>query len=190
MVESLSKLFRIGLSGGRELIALSDEIEHIKSYLTIQRIRYRDKLNFSIDFPEHLLQLRVLKLILQPVVENAIYHGIKERRGPGHIHLSAAIDGDQLQLIVKDDGKGMDEDALKKLQYKLDKQYANADPVESESDKGGYGLINVQARLKLTYGADYGIQVSSQPGLGTVVTIVQPVMKPYEQLEKKGDDHA
>lgn len=88
LVSALTKLFRVSLSRGREVISLADEMEHVRSYLYIQKVRYEDKLNYRIDVPDALLSLRVHKLILQPLVENAIYHGIKQKRGEGHISLT------------------------------------------------------------------------------------------------------
>jgi two-component system sensor histidine kinase YesM len=184
MVESLSKLFRIGLSNGRDIISLQDEVEHIRSYLTIQQIRYRDKLNFKIDFPEELLQLRVLKLIMQPIVENAIYHGIKERRGPGHIYLTARVTGDQLEICIQDDGRGMQPDQVEKVQKKLAQPFTEIETVESESAQGGYGLMNIQARLRLTFGEEYGIMLNSELGNGTKVTIIHPVIHAHEEKGK------
>lgn len=184
MVESLSKLFRIGLSSGREIISIQDEAEHIRSYLTIQQIRYRDKLNFSIEFPEKLMQLRVLKLIMQPIVENAIYHGIKERRGLGTIKLSAKQVGATLEMYIEDDGRGMEADRVEKLQKKLDRPFTEIETVESNSTKGGYGLMNIQARMRLTFGEQYGIHIESEVGKGTKVTIVHPVIYPHEEKGK------
>jgi two-component system sensor histidine kinase YesM len=183
MVESLSKLFRIGLSNGREIIAVKDEIEHIRSYLTIQQIRYRDKLSFDIQIPENMQDLRVLKLIIQPIVENAIYHGIKERRGLGKI-----VD-EHVHLIIADDGKGMSEEALSHLQQKLAQPFNEAETVESDAQEGGYGLMNVQARIHLTFGQEYGIQLRSAQGHGTTVTIVHPLINAYDPQAREGEKH-
>ena len=106
MVDSLSKLFRIGLSKGQEIIPLIDEIEHMISYLKIQKTRYKDKLFYEIDVSPELHNLFLLKLILQPIVENAIYHGIKERRGQGNILVKASLEKDCVKLQISDDGKG------------------------------------------------------------------------------------
>jgi two-component system sensor histidine kinase YesM len=184
MVESLSKLFRIGLSSGREIISVHDEVEHIRSYLKIQQIRYRDKLNFSIEFPEKLMQLRVLKLIMQPIVENAIYHGIKERRGLGTIKLSARQVGATLEIYIEDDGRGMEAEQVEKLQRKLDRPFTETETVESDAIKGGYGLMNIQARMRLTFGEQFGIQVESEFEKGTKVTIIHPVIYPHEENGK------
>ena len=174
MVESLSRLFRIGLSNGREIITLEDEISHIRSYLTIQQIRYRDKLSYSITCPDHMQRLRVLKLIIQPIVENAIYHGIKERRGMGHVHIEVQEEADCLVIRIEDDGKGMDEATLAQVQSKLGQPFAAQDGLESDAPQGGYGMLNVQARMKLTFGEEYGLSIASTLGQGTVVSIRHP----------------
>lgn len=174
MVDSLSRLFRIGLSNGREIISVEDEIAHIRSYLTIQQIRYRDKLSYSITCLEDVQRLRVLKLIIQPIVENAIYHGIKERRGMGHVHIDVRDEGDSLSIRIEDDGKGMDEATLAQVRTKLAQSFAAQDGLESEAPQGGYGMLNVQARLKLTFGEEYGISIESTLGQGTIVSIRHP----------------
>ncbi|MFC5470706.1 sensor histidine kinase [Cohnella suwonensis] len=174
MVEALSKLFRIGLSKGNEFIPLAEEFEHIHSYLQIQKLRYKDKLQYSLELDPDMAHIPVLKVILQPIVENAIYHGIKERRGPGRIQVKSAIEDRHIRLTVIDDGVGMNEAALAKMRTMLLEDPATK--VQSESTGSGYGLSNVQARLRLTYGtAESGIEVKSEPGVGTSVTLTYPL---------------
>lgn len=184
VVESLSRLFRIGLSRGKEIIPLADEFEHIRSYLMIQKTRYKDKLNYSIDIGPELMNLFVIKLILQPVVENAIYHGIKERRGPGSISIRATAEEGMVVIRIEDDGNGMTEDKLSLLRTQLDQvgktDYMQPTPQEKGEEEGGplksYGLRNVQERIRLSYGEPYGITIDSQWKSGTVVTIRHPIM--------------
>jgi two-component system sensor histidine kinase YesM len=226
VVESLSRLFRIGLSRGNEMIPLMDEIEHIRSYLKIQKTRYRDKLNYTIEIDPSVQHLEVLKIVFQPIVENAIYHGLKQRRGPGNIRIAAKREGYLLLLIVEDDGIGMTSEQLAELRAKLDGagtglsagggQSGHAQPGPSgEGGKmghvppalsaasaqtgpiqpawsaaggqsghsqstvagSGYGIVNVQARVKLSYGDEYGVKVESRYGEGTTVTIVHPIIE-------------
>ncbi len=171
LVGALSKLFRIGLNKGHDIIYLREEITHIQSYLSIQKARYRDKLNFSIDVDQSIEDVRILKLVLQPIVENAIYHGIKERKGPGHITIKAIEDKEFLLLSVTDDGKGIPKDKLTMLIDKLDTLYNQHD----QKVNFGYGMMNVQARIKLTYGENYGLQIDSQLDVGTTVSIRLPI---------------
>lgn len=174
MVGALSKLFRIGLSKGNEFIPLAEEFDHVRSYLQIQKLRYRDKLKYSLDLDPDIVHLSVLKVILQPIVENSIYHGIKERRGPGTITVRGMRKDHLIELSVTDDGVGMDEQTLASMREKLDNPMAA--PVEMAGSGSGYGLSNVQARLKLTYGtSDCGIRIDSEPNVGTTVTLTFPI---------------
>ncbi|WNS45725.1 sensor histidine kinase [Paenibacillus sp. MMS20-IR301] len=183
VVQSLSRLFRLGLSKGSDIIPLSDELEHIVSYLKIQHVRYSSKLTYSIEVEPQLQELYVLKLLLQPMVENAIYHGIKERRGPGHLSIQVEEREKELYLTVRDDGAGMAPERLALLKQRLaavgtqERGHGGADAPLPDSGGSGYGILNVQARIRLTYGEPYGIAVESEPGAGTVVTIRHPVVR-------------
>ncbi|WNS80592.1 sensor histidine kinase [Domibacillus sp. DTU_2020_1001157_1_SI_ALB_TIR_016] len=172
VVESLSTLFRIGLSKGHDIISLQDEITHIKSYLSIQKARYKDKLHYTIHMAPEVENASVLKLVLQPIVENAIYHGIKERRGPGHVHISACEENEQLLLTVEDDGAGMTEERLEQIRAKL--ASVQTEKTMQKTDFG-YGMMNVQARIQLVFGSQYGIQIKSLRGAGTKVVVVLPL---------------
>ncbi|OKP69827.1 histidine kinase [Paenibacillus sp. P3E] len=182
VVQSLSKLFRLGLSKGSDLVPLSDELEHMVSYLKIQQVRYSSKLAYRIEVEPQLDELYVLKLLLQPIVENAIYHGIKERRGPGHISIEVAQQAGELYLTVRDDGAGMTPERLAMLQKRLAAVGSNAGDTGDieqplpDSAGSGYGILNVQARIRLTYGEPYGLQIESERGVGTVVTVRHPVV--------------
>ncbi|WP_340023116.1 sensor histidine kinase [Paenibacillus sp. FSL K6-1096] len=183
VVQSLSKLFRLGLSKGSDIIPLADELEHIHSYLKIQHVRYSSKLTYSIEVEPQLQELYVLKLLLQPMVENAIYHGIKERRGPGHLTIQVTERENTLYLTVSDDGAGIPADRLRELKQRLEavgtREQEPAEPetpVQSAAGSG-YGILNVQARIRLTYGAPYGLEIESEPDKGTVVTVRHPVVR-------------
>jgi two-component system, sensor histidine kinase YesM len=165
MVGALSSLFRIGLSKGREFISLSSELEHVESYLHIQKMRYEDKFDYSIKCDPALGSRQVLRLTLQPLVENAIYHGIKERRGHGTLSVEARLDGGDLVLTVADDGVGMSREALSQLLGSLD---------TGGPSPGGYGIRNVHERIRLTFGKPYGLFFESVFGEGTVVTVRHP----------------
>ncbi|MDF2788281.1 MAG: histidine kinase [Neobacillus sp.] len=174
LVESLSQLFRIGLSKGNDIIALEDEIEHIHSYLKIQKARYKDKLNYSISINPELNNIKVVKLVLQPIVENAIYHGIKERRGPGNITISGEEAQGNLVLYVKDDGVGIPEERLCKLNESLAVSFDSLEETRNR-EAIGYGVMNVQARIRLTFGEPYGLSIESEQGRGTIVKILLPL---------------
>ncbi|WP_054940266.1 cache domain-containing sensor histidine kinase, partial [Paenibacillus ihuae] len=180
VVQSLSKLFRLGLSKGSDIIPLSDELEHIVSYLKIQHTRYSSKLSYTIESEPQFGELYVLKLLLQPIVENAIYHGIKERRGPGNIRIAVAERGGDLYLTVADDGAGIPAERLAQLRKRLDDIGTGSIEAEQpipESAGTSYGILNVQARIRLTYGEPYGLSIDSEPGSGTLVTVRHPVVR-------------
>ncbi|MDP3179429.1 MAG: sensor histidine kinase [Spirochaetaceae bacterium] len=168
MVGALTRLFRIGLSKGRELISLADELEHVESYLCIQKMRYEDKFDFEIRCDPELRTRQVLRLILQPLVENAIYHGIKERRGRGTLEVEARAVGAELLLSVKDDGAGMSEATLAQLVESLE---------EGGAAVNGYGVRNVHERIRLTFGKPYGLSFRSSPGQGTIVVARHPSLR-------------
>jgi two-component system sensor histidine kinase YesM len=167
MVVALSQFFRISISRGRELITVSDEIEHIKSYLIIQKIRYKNKFKFSIEAQPEALGYKTLKLILQPIVENAIYHGVEQLYDEGIIKINVSIDGDTILFQVTDNGYGIKPDILKDI---LNKK-------ANEKDSGGVGLKNVNERIKLFFGEQYGIEIDSILDVGTTVNIRIPIIE-------------
>jgi two-component system, sensor histidine kinase YesM len=174
IVGSLSSFFRIGLSKGNDFIYLKEEMKHIQSYLMIQKARYQDKLHYEITFDSTLGEVKILKLVLQPIVENAIYHGIKERRGPGKIQIMAKQEKGCLLLKIKDDGIGIREEELSHLKEKLNTLIILNNGKKENIDYG-YGMMNVQARIKLTYGEVYGLSIESQMNKGTEVTVKLPM---------------
>lgn len=182
IVDALTKVFRIGLNKGKESIKIKDEIEHIKSYLIIQKYRYEDKLNYNIDYDEEVLDYYILKLITQPIVENAIYHGIKEKKGPGNINISFKRKENKISIVIEDDGKGISEEELDFINNNLNSNIDNLDEVNDKFNKknlsnkkgSGYGVYNVNMRIKLTYGKEYGLKYESKVGIGTRVEIILP----------------
>jgi two-component system sensor histidine kinase YesM len=175
VVGALSDLFRIGLSRGQEMIPLSREFDHIRSYLLIQKTRYENGLEYDIADPGELGPQPVLKLVLQPLVENAIYHGIKEADRPGRVTVTARREGDALVLTVADDGIGMTGDQLQALTARLDDSLAE-DSFPDDDSTSGYGVFSVQARIRLSFGADYGLTFRSRLGEGTEVDVRLPAV--------------
>ncbi|SHI18389.1 two-component system, sensor histidine kinase YesM [Butyrivibrio fibrisolvens DSM 3071] len=168
IVTSLSRFFRTTLSGGLDYITIKQEISHIESYLQIQRFRYRDILNYEIDIPEEFLGYRIIKMTLQPVVENALYHGIKNKRGGGTIKISMHHQGGDLEIDVEDNGIGMNSEDTANLQRL-------ADGLEkAREDNAGFGMANVGERMRLNYGPEYGLKIESEYGKGTIVKILFP----------------
>jgi Predicted signal transduction protein with a C-terminal ATPase domain len=170
IVIALTNLFRIGLSRGNENISLEEEIKHVESYLIIQMMRYEGKLSYQInEIPYQLKKNRVLKLILQPLVENAIYHGIKMKKGKGHIRIESEVRDSKLVLSVIDNGLGMKPEQLEIIRQGVIN-------VGNPEHKDGFGLFNVNERIHLTYGGSYGIQVYSEYETGTRVEVFLPLV--------------
>ncbi|MEY8337643.1 sensor histidine kinase [Lachnospiraceae bacterium 62-35] len=164
MTSNLSDFFRTVLSGGRDFITIAEEESHIRSYLKIQKIRYEDILDYRINIEPSIKDKMVLKMILQPVVENALYHGIKNKRGGGTIIIRGYADKNGIVFELEDDGKGMDEETLKKLKDKI----RGGGEV---SEKGGFGLSNVVQRIHMYYGKGSDVTIESEQDVGTCVKI-------------------
>lgn len=169
VTRALTRLFRRSLSGGSDVVPLRSEIEHIESYLTIQAMRYLDRFTYSINVPDDLLEVQVLKLVLQPLVENAIYHGIKPSPQGGHITVTAVATATVLEIAVRDNGVGMAKEELKAVRQMLDTS-------ETGEFAGEHiGVHNVHRRLQLVYGKEYGLRYESSFGTGTVATLRLPI---------------
>ena len=163
MVTSLSTFFRNSLSRGEDVISLRAELKQAQSYLEIQQIRYSDILTYSIDVPEEMQDCPVPKLILQPLIENALYHGIKNRRGRGAIAITGTEEDGDLLIKVRDNGAGMSPEQLTQLQSGM-----------YEEHHSGLGLKNVHQRIRLYCGEPYGLSFESEIGKGTTVTVRLP----------------
>lgn len=172
MTKSLATLFRVGLSRGREVIPLEEETRHVESYLQIQKLRYGDRLSYTLQIPAELRELYTVKLILQPLVENAIYHGIKEKETPGTICVTGRREKDTLLLSVEDDGPGIPKARLEILQADL----ARGLSVSGE----GYGIFNVNERVRLYFGPQYGLALESRFGSGCRATVTLPCIHEEE----------
>lgn len=173
LVRVLSRFFRITLSKGKDWITVRDEIEHIESYLAIQKMRYRDILDYRIDMPNDLCDGQMLKLTLQPLVENALYHGIKNKRNGGMIVVRGRrLEGDLLQIQIEDNGIGMMQEQLAQTRALLDTPFDN-----TVIGENGYGINNVNQRIKLYYGQQYGLAIESKYRHGTCVSLVIPLQQ-------------
>ena len=165
MVTSLSDFFRTTLSKGHDYITVKEERTHIESYLEIQQFRYQDILDYEIRMDEEIYGYIIPKLTLQPLVENALYHGIKNKRGKGKILITGKKQGDKIIFQVIDNGKGMTEEELNSLRKKM----AGTDTGDEEK---GFGVSNVNQRIKYYYGEEYGVFFESRENEGTNATII------------------
>lgn len=163
IVSALAKLFKLGLNKGSEITTIKKEVEHVHSYLTIQKYRYDEIPEFRIDVDESILEHSTIKLILQPFVENALVHGIAEMGGRGRVEILGRDQGKNICFEVIDNGKGMEEDRIREI---FEENF--------ESDQKGYGVRNVHKRIKLYFGQDYGVEIFSKTASGTKVVITIP----------------
>ena len=168
ITRAFSSFFRLSLNKGKDFLSVSKEFEHVKSYLTIQKIRYRDILDYEIEYESEMADCQILKLVLQPLVENALYHGIKNKRGRGLISVKGWRENERLCFSVEDNGIGMTEEKLANIIQQIS---GSADP---EDLNNVYGLYNVNKRLELYYDASTKLEITSRYKLGTTVYFSVP----------------
>lgn len=178
MVVSLSTFFRTVLSRGREFISIREEVQHIRSYLEIQKARYQDILSYEIQVAPELYPYETLKMTLQPLVENALYHGVKNKRSGGVIRISGERDGKLIRFKVEDDGIGMNAEALTHLQEEIRRPCKETDT--------GFGMANVNERIRMNFGADYGLMIESEEGKGTRVWVTIPAVLSENAKREEG----
>lgn len=180
MVVALSEFFRLVLSRGKEYITIREEEQHIRGYLEIQQARYQDILDYEIKIDPALYRYRILKLTLQPLVENSLYHGIKYKRAKGKIWVTGKMEAgsqtqdDRILLTVEDNGVGMDKEELRRLQAEIGRPC-------KETEKG-FGLANVNERIRMNFGVEYGMKIESEKGRGTKVSVMIPAIELCEKM--------
>lgn len=162
LASELGKFYKLSLGHGESIVTLKDEIEHIRAYTAIQNIRFDNKIDLIINVPNEMYTVPIIKLLLQPLVENSILHGIREKESEaGVITIQGTIDKDCAIITVSDDGVGMTEEQIQVL-------------FSPPSAVSGYAIWNIDERIKLTYGPNYGLHYSSSPGKGTTAKIRFP----------------
>ena len=172
MVESLSKQLRYLIGKTGDMVTLGTELENIREYFKLLRIRYERRFSLEIDVPDELAELYIVKLSLQPVVENAVKHGLLKRAGDGIVQISAVQDGKRLDVTVMDDGAGMEKNVLEELRRNI----ASDEEIHYDDGRPHLGVKNTAERLRKGFGKEYGIEIDAEPGIGTVVTIHYPVI--------------
>ena len=174
MVVALARLFRIGISNDSEVIPVRDEIEHVRNYLLIQNIRYAGSFDYEFDIDEATLDIMTMKLILQPIVENCIYHGLKNKIDKGHIRISTQIVDDCLLLSVSDNGYGMRQEMIDEI-YRTFKDGMKS--YEDATLSSSVGLKNIYQRVMIYYSGNAGMKIESVLDEGTTITITEPLKK-------------
>jgi two-component system sensor histidine kinase YesM len=167
IVQKLTRFYKLSLSKGRDIITVRDELAHIETYVGLQNLRFKNGIKLVLNTEENIYGYSILKLILQPIVENAILHGIlcKDSK-TGTITITGRLEDSIIRFSIHDDGVGMDGDKAERL-------FSSANPKEEQ----GYGIINVNHRIKLFYGNEYGLTCKSSLGEGTAVYITIPALK-------------
>ena len=166
LIRSLCDFYRISLSNGDEFIPIKDEIKHVECYLKIQSIRFKNQFTYDLEVEPHLLSMYCLKILLQPLIENAITHGLRPLDHPGEIHIRIFTQDNNIIMTVEDNGVGMSDQMLDEVKNGLSNQALHK-----------YGLYNINQRIRLTYGETYGIHIQSQLNSGTKVTVTIPQIK-------------
>ncbi|MCI8888396.1 MAG: sensor histidine kinase [Hungatella sp.] len=178
VVTALARFFRISLSKGKSIIPVRDELEHVRNYLTIQQMRFKNKFTYTIEAEEEVLGLASLKLMLQPLVENAIYHGMEFMDGDGQISLRVRREAKELWFEISDNGLGMTKDQVESLLSEA--------PHVSSRRGSGIGVKNVNERIKLYFGDHYGLSIESEPDEGTRILIHLPAQSYAKMPDKEG----
>ena len=169
MVVALSDFFRLSLNKGKEFVLIQQEEQHIRSYLQIQEKRYHDIMDYEIRIDPELYEYQIPKLTLQPLVENALYHGIKYKRSKGKIEILGSRKGEEIHLYVRDNGAGMTSEELEELRREIQRPC-------KETEKG-FGLANVNERIRMYFGETYGMKITSEKDCGTEVEVIIPLWK-------------
>lgn len=175
MVGSLSEFFRTSLNRGKEIVHVKEELQHVRSYLEIQQVRYQDILKYEICVPEELGRYMIPKITIQPLVENALYHGIKNKRGSGKIEIRGRKEENNLVIEIEDDGIGISKERLWQVKDGIQRKILTGKDI--------YGLYNVNERIRLNFGEEYGIDIQSIYGEGTLVRVLLPCQE--ENPEEK-----
>jgi len=180
--KAVSDVFRYSIQPGSNLVTLREELDIVVQYMTIQSFRYDNRIEAIINRDESLLGVKVMKLSLQPIVENAVYHGLEPSRGKGIVIINMELDNDSLLLSVFDNGVGMSEDKLQSLRH----SFVHGRPTDPRTKAGGIGLLNVHERIRLYYGERCGVAIDSQEGTGTSVQLRLPYLTDDKDTKEAG----
>ena len=176
MVQALSRLFRISLSKGKNIITIGEELQHAKNYLDIQKYRYKNKFTSYFEIEEGIEKYKTIKLIIQPLIENAIYYGMEYMDGDGEIYVRAYTKDSDLFIEVEDNGLGMQKEQVENIL---------TDGTRIRSKGSGIGIRNVHQRIQLYFGTEYGLEILSEPDEGTTVRIHLPKTENVEEKKKE-----
>jgi len=176
MVDDLGMLFKISMSEGGDIVMLKKEFEHVELYIKLQKIRYGDKINCIIDVDEKIKDMYAIKLILQPIVENCIYHGLENKMTKGTIEINGSMIDNSIIITIKDDGVGINREHLESIRLALEGK------IKIDTKMMNIGISNLNDRLKLYFGEEYGLTIDSEIGKGTRIKIILPIIKQIDDI--------
>ena len=185
MIDGLSGQLKYLMGRAKDMVSLRDEIENVRNYFKIIRIRYENRFSLEVNVGDDIMDLQVPQLILQPVVENAVKHGLKGKKGEGVVAIQASVEQDALEITVMDNGTGMTPERLEYVQQVLE---SHETETHVKSRRASIGIKNVYDRIRMIFGDQYHIQISSFEGIGTIVKYRLPVIRPEEETEQE-DGH-
>ena len=171
MVEHLALFYRISLNKGKNILSVREEVNLLENYLQLQKVRFGEAIQVAYDLDEELIDCRIIKLILQPLVENAIHHAMKDETAILHIGITLRREQDHMLFIITDDGVGMEAETVEEIN------------TEIRNAVRGFGLKNVSIRIQLQYGQAYGVKVYSKEGEGTQIYIKLPIIREQKDLQ-------
>jgi len=176
ITKSLGKMFRYSISSEKEIVSIKDEINHVKNYLNIQQLRFADRFEVVFDVDDEVKDCKILKLILQPLIENAVFHGLEKKIGKGVVIVTAKkMNEEEIRISVEDNGIGIENDTLELINKSLE---SNVNYLSGEGNKNrGFALVNINSRLNLFFGERYGLKIEARENKGTKVIILIPVLK-------------
>jgi two-component system sensor histidine kinase YesM len=189
MTEALAKFFRYTITKVENLVSVEEELDNCETYFRIQKYRFGDRLKLHVEYEaeefEEIMSCRIPKLTLQPILENSIIHGTEPKVGTGNLKIRFERTDSRLIILICDDGVGMDEEALARLNRRLGRDGKSLE-YHKEPEKGGIALVNVNNRIHLIFGEEYGMHVYSMAGVGTDVEITLPTSVDEEKIRQKG----
>ena len=174
-VYAMSSFYRLSLNKGNDILRMGDELELSMQYMYIQKLRYIDRLDYIFDIPRNLYDYLIPKMTIQPILENAIYHGIKEKAGKGVVEVVGKDMGDSMEFTISDNGNGMTGQELERLRTSI-----NAETGDIQPRNASFGLYSVNRRIQLLYGEQYGVHIDSRMGEYTIVTVTLPKISSFE----------
>ncbi len=180
MIKLLSNLFRYNIKKGSNMVCVREELEHVKTYLQLQKLRFNDKFDVILEFDEEILDYKIVKLILQPIVENAIYHGIEPKEEKGILFIRGYQENKLIKFVVEDNGVGIEKEKLDKIQSHL--LYT-----ELDGEKRSIGLNNISDRIRLYFNIEEGVQIESKKGVGTKVILSMRISDNHSDIDKIGE---